>query len=1599
MNNRGSIIDIYSSSADDVEEVDFVIKDLQYSSVLGIPPLVKLLHMLYAYFAKINASTSIPSWLGWIYYILITVQIFIPSFFPDCVDIWPRDNFLSLILSIISYFYQGPSFVIRSARVEVSFSLAVLFIVATLIMISRAYVYQKTGRIANIEAKLMLSVFKFVMPFLTPLLASGIPISFYQILVEGNVGFNVVTIVISLLTLFVFYFILIVVVFQRVLLEDIPTHEWVPLLIFYITLHTTVLSIVTGVAGCINGISRIGCSIYMLLAQLALGFYIFHSNTFVKSIISVISSSFVFTTAFTSLVITIDICLSKPLSPEIIFFVSIIFFVIILILLKILKQKEIIKIMGLMDSLIEDQMDSRGKIAEYFKYPSVFLGKVRPVIELWHPYIMTFELFDFAVTQWPSNIEVLILYSRILSFFPSKNSQMMWIASLISKQPHSTFFTSYLLQYRHLSRTRQRNLTSAIKKQIDEINSKKEILMILLRRFWENILQKDRTNFWDEAEKIHRHIADLDFMMVQLLDDYPNNPDVLCLYFDYTEHIKHDHIEARETFNKIKVFQNVGTIKSDLALDLAVHIFPNFRTYIQTIDISNAAEALNVDENNFDNIFPNHHESSDNKKKAFLDNQKDDSSDGNDDKLRQSDNIRKCIEKYSNSSNSQIEYALNQLTNSSKLGGIWFGCIIVSLMAIVSIILFYCLLNSYSGGLINQQSKALDFLEEIQTVAYDITYLSFEINALPLTFDADSPIFDLTPDNFISNIAPVLFQSGRLSSLNISVGSIAERLTAAKTRFSSMINALSQLDIGNSFVQQINYLLSEHLTYVGRTTSDVINQLLLYCQDITACTDTNCFYFKDDLFIQFKVYYYVAYYMLSDMAALANQYSSSSFDNNLDIISYRAVFVVMITILFITVPYIIQLYILYIQSNEIAESFTYFPNTEIRDVINKFDNTYPTSSKIEGGSPNISSLNHLTNSKIINQIKLMVTFFSSFLVLTICALVVYYTSKEFSKNAAHVSQVIYSLYPPFTSLHLSFTKQMRLYMMVINESYYNPYFDTLDSVYLEALDMINSTIDLISSGLWGENGGVIAFYQDRGKSFDYFEDIFSSLENQVPLEKSYFERIATTNFPDSIDIILQYISSYVEKYDIFSQRRDHPLVGGLLYYFMDFGENNRIQVYINLVKKYVRSELDNYQNRGELCFYIVIVWQILSCLMMIIYMVERHNRIKRTLRFYHFLNPNALMQNKNAIMLIETGKFLSDTGNKTSFSNADQIISHIIQGVVIVQRNLTVIDFNPAFSHIVEIDDEQIVGSALNKMISKYEDDKSLPNLIQHISEALLGKYPPKFSENINGVLLNGHVVHFHCNVICLTGHRAACEGEHDDIEKIAIVFDDFSDNYMRQKTIEKEQENLTYLLSSVIPVQKVHEFQENGDSLAFVIQNVIIGHIEIVKPKKFNSASTEYIVFNENIFKLFDQEINNFNTLCKYRTFKNIYSFAGGIFNTVSRPDFHAEEAIHFSLKLIQLISSLEDNFETKFHLKVGIHSGGPVVAGAIGLSKPVFQIIGSVGDLANQMRITGHIDQVHITRQVYEHVFSAGFHIQERGEIMIRRGEKILSYEVKSI
>ena len=214
---------------------------------------------------------------------------------------------------------------------------------------------------------------------------------------------------------------------------------------------------------------------------------------------------------------------------------------------------------------------------------------------------------------------------------------------------------------------------------------------------------------------------------------------------------------------------------------------------------------------------------------------------------------------------------------------------------------------------------------------------------------------------------------------------------------------------------------------------------------------------------------------------------------------------------------------------------------------------------------------------------------------------------------------------------------------------------------------------------------------------------------------------------------------------------------------------------------------------------------------------------------------------------------------------------------------------------------------------------------------------------------------------------------------------------------IREERAKSDKMLASILPASLVPRVQAGESNISFAVQSATISFMDIVEFTPWCAANTASMVMEtlNHLYREFDGICNSKSTLTKVKCIGDCYMCAGGIFSEINQPAIHAREMVEFGLESIKAVGRVNEVRNQTLRIRVGVNTGGPIVAGVLGTEKPTFEILGPAINMAQQMEHNGVPMNVHISRSVYELVYGGNFVVKERGQIEIKQG-KVVTYLV---
>lgn len=341
----------------------------------------------------------------------------------------------------------------------------------------------------------------------------------------------------------------------------------------------------------------------------------------------------------------------------------------------------------------------------------------------------------------------------------------------------------------------------------------------------------------------------------------------------------------------------------------------------------------------------------------------------------------------------------------------------------------------------------------------------------------------------------------------------------------------------------------------------------------------------------------------------------------------------------------------------------------------------------------------------------------------------------------------------------------------------------------------------------------------------------------------------------------------------------------------------------------------------------------------------------------------------STVQRVLSGDFSTDSYEGVSKKKEffDKLVRDLPKACVIVELSGEIRSPNVAACRMFKASEEELKGSDVKVLLgnSSPKEFKYLSNVTKPVEVKV--EYTDKTGEKMNLVV------------------------EIRPEQSVIIAsFSDVTQTVRYNTLISEEREKSDALLKSILPASLVQRVQKGEKEISFAVQSVSVMFTDIVEFTPWCGSNTGPFVMStlNTLFKEFDKRMTKYSTMTKIKCIGDCYMAAGGIFSEVNQPAVHAGEAVEFGLDQIKAVGKVNTTLGTTLRVRVGVNTGGPIVAGVLGIGKPTFEILGPTINMAQQMEHHGVPMNVHISRSVYEMIYGGKFKVKERGNIEIKNG-----------
>jgi PAS domain S-box-containing protein len=334
--------------------------------------------------------------------------------------------------------------------------------------------------------------------------------------------------------------------------------------------------------------------------------------------------------------------------------------------------------------------------------------------------------------------------------------------------------------------------------------------------------------------------------------------------------------------------------------------------------------------------------------------------------------------------------------------------------------------------------------------------------------------------------------------------------------------------------------------------------------------------------------------------------------------------------------------------------------------------------------------------------------------------------------------------------------------------------------------------------------------------------------------------------------------------------------------------------------------------------------------------------------------------------------------NEPILTTTASIIHNAQDGIVCISAHGIIDSVNTSVTRMLGFIPEQLLGQHIQVMLA----DQDGPKLVKQLEMMVRREAPKQFTKTYKMVTDSDEEISCLVNLMAMTGNDGKT------IESFVVIFKNVSDLLAQQEAADVAKEKSEKLLYEILPRDIVNRLNQGEKDITFVVPSATLMFIDIQKFSAYTAKlSPQEIMGNLSlIFSGFDGLLLKYPLITKIKLIGDVYMCGAGLFTPDEEPRNHAAQMVHFGLEAIQSLEETNVKLEATLAVRIGVNTGGPIIAGVLGTDKPVFDIIGDPINIAARLQSTCVPNRVQISEDTYELLKDQELTIEPRGEIFLK-------------
>lgn len=351
----------------------------------------------------------------------------------------------------------------------------------------------------------------------------------------------------------------------------------------------------------------------------------------------------------------------------------------------------------------------------------------------------------------------------------------------------------------------------------------------------------------------------------------------------------------------------------------------------------------------------------------------------------------------------------------------------------------------------------------------------------------------------------------------------------------------------------------------------------------------------------------------------------------------------------------------------------------------------------------------------------------------------------------------------------------------------------------------------------------------------------------------------------------------------------------------------------------------------------------------------------------------------------------------------DFIVNNSKSGLILMDADLKITQTNTTVCTMLKLEPQDLLGQNLIEILEKQLNDKEIKSVLHTLTSE-------------TNKMKSGRSKTQHCTVrssimdksnqmmyltLIVMGHSNSQNHEEESENRapatsFSVIVVDSTAEHFQAALVASEKAKGEKLIESLLPPSIIKRMNEGETDITFEVQQATVLFTSIVAWSNLTQdmKATQVMSILNSLFIAYDEELHNFPAITKMKTIGHIYMCCGGLFSdsTVNS----GQVVVEYAVKLLEIAQKVSKDLGINFQITVGVNTGGPIKCGILGVTRPVFDIIGDVVNVASRMNLHCLPGYVQISPTTYESIKYLNFNIKERGEIQVKGKGMMKTYVV---